>query len=98
MGVDHRKGPTGTAFGRNCCVAKDGGMATRDNTCLSGCSCSSKLSIELGLSGCHYGTLWCVVYGNPETTEGCVGKADDSLRRPEKELLGGSPIMSPSSP
>lgn len=69
MDIDPRKGPAGTAFGRNFCVAKDDGMAAREGICLSGCSCSSKLGIELGFSGCQCRMLWCVDHSNPETAE-----------------------------
>ena len=98
MGIDPRKGPAGTAFRRNFYVAKDNGMAVREGICLLGCSCSSKFGMELGFLGCRCGMLWCADRGNLETVEGSTGTTDNSLRGPEKELLGGSPIISPSSP
>ena len=54
-----------TTFGRKFYAAKDNGITAREGICLSGCSCSSKLGIQLGFSGCQCGMLWCADCGSP---------------------------------
>ena len=69
-----------TSLGRIFGVVKDDGMATNEGICLSGCSCFSKLDIELGFSSYQCAVLWCVDRGDPEIAEGSTGIADNSLR------------------